>query len=97
MKVSKLLNRRLIVAALSGLVLFVGASSAHAAWFRRASRAYYPAAQQTAYVRTVPAQTAAAPVNRTYRSYSPRWSQYRSGFPQSSQALYHNLGKWPPY
>jgi hypothetical protein len=92
----RILRRRIIVAALTGLALFVGTSTVHAQWYWRMRRVY-PMVQQTVPVQAAPTETVAVPVEQAYPPCPPRQTRYRSGFPQSSQGLYHNLGKWPPY
>ena len=90
-------SRRLFVAALAGVVLFIATGTAHAGWFWRA-RTAAPTTQASTTQRNGQNGTVRAQANRSYQAYPTRQAtRYRSAYPRSSQDLYHNLGKWPPY
>ena len=89
----KLGKRHLLISALAGLALFIGASTSNAAWFYRSMR-MQPTVQAPAQARVVRAQSG---YYNAQNGWSYRSNRARYYYPQSSQQLYHNLGKWPPY
>ena len=94
MKRHKLGKRCLLIFALTGLALFIGTSTANAAWFYRTMWVQPTVGPPVQTQVMVPVQPGLygdeyCPPSRSYRM--------QPYYPRSSQQLYHHLGKWPPY